>query len=422
VRVAEAGTYTLDFRSALDLEELNVAPKEFSVLFTGGEHPDLGEAEEFYIFHEPPPDSALGTYELVDPVFYIPTPPTEGQKTAIQAVVTNNGVLAETGVVEFYVTDPDENTVLLATMPVDELRPWRHERPIVEWIPAMPGEHVITARIPGDSPEGEMSVTVNVNAMPYADTGADFFSEVTAVTSFDGTRSSDEDGYLRLFFWDFEDDDQWVGGMTPDRVYENSGTYQVHLYVKDDVNGDGRVSGRDRRELRDAYSSATGGPAYTVFADLNGDGRISGLDRRILRASYGTALPDPPPVPAAMPAPSLDEMNSDGQSAASPGVLSDADDVLAMAAASTALVAETMHAVPAEPPDGKLAVDLLVSIQTPSVEVPTVATPSSSQIQSAGTTRLVDTAAPAAAELEPDIGADLAGILVEPLDAALAID
>ena len=235
LRVAEAGTYTLDFRSALDMEELNVAPKEFSVLFPGDERPSLGEAEELYIFHEPPPDSALGTYELVDPVFYIPTPPTVGQKAAIRAVVTNNGVLAETGTVEYYVTDPDENTVLLAAVPVDELRPWRHDRPIVEWIPAMPGQHVITARIPGDSPEGEMSVTVNVNAMPFADAGADFFSEVATVTSFDGTRSSDEDGYLRLFFWDFEDDDQWAGGMTPAHVYENSGTYQVHLYVKDDV-------------------------------------------------------------------------------------------------------------------------------------------------------------------------------------------
>ena len=56
-----------------------------------------------------------------------------------------------------------------------------------------------------------------------------------------------------------------------------------------DVNGDGRVSSRDRRALRDAYGSARGEPTYTVLADLNGDGRISSRDRRILRGRYGLA-------------------------------------------------------------------------------------------------------------------------------------
>ena len=69
-----------------------------------------------------------------------------------------------------------------------------------------------------------------------------------------------------------------------------------------DINGDGRVSSRDRRELRDAYGSSAGGANYSIFADLNGDGRVSSRDRRILRDSFGTALSDPPALPVAAPA------------------------------------------------------------------------------------------------------------------------
>ena len=66
-----------------------------------------------------------------------------------------------------------------------------------------------------------------------------------------------------------------------------------------DIDGDGRVSSRDRRELRNAYGSAVGDGAYDIFADLNGDGRISSRDRRILRDMYGTDLPE---APASIPA------------------------------------------------------------------------------------------------------------------------
>jgi len=60
-----------------------------------------------------------------------------------------------------------------------------------------------------------------------------------------------------------------------------------------DINGDGRVSSRDRRELRDTFGSANGDANYTIFADLNGDGRVSSRDLRVLRDGFGMALPDP---------------------------------------------------------------------------------------------------------------------------------
>jgi len=40
---------------------------------------------------------------------------------------------------------------------------------------------------------------------PYADAGADFSSTVDAPTTFDGTRSSDPDGYIVSYSWDFGD-------------------------------------------------------------------------------------------------------------------------------------------------------------------------------------------------------------------------
>ena len=76
-----------------------------------------------------------------------------------------------------------------------------------------------------------------------------------------------------------------------------AGTWSFDLNIlPGDVNGDGRVSSRDRRDLRNAYGSASGEPAYNLSADLNGDGRISSRDRRILRDNYGIALPDPAPL------------------------------------------------------------------------------------------------------------------------------
>ena len=122
-----------------------------------------------------------------------------------------------------------------------------------------------------------------------------------------------------------------------------------------DINGDGRVSSGDRRELRSAYGSAIGDANYTAMADLNVDGRISSRDRRFLRENYGTALPDPAGLAAAMPLATLGGGDSDSLPPARPSVHSNGKDVIAVAAASTALTPETTQAVPVESPDAELA-------------------------------------------------------------------
>jgi len=181
-----------------------------------------------------------------------------------------------------------------------------------------------------------------------------------------------------------------------------------------DINGDGRVSSRDRRELRDAYGSTTGGAGYDAFADLNGDGRVSSRDRRILRDNYATALPDPPA--------SLGDMDAGALVAARQGVQAYAEDVFAMAAFIGVLAAEAMPTVGAETTDVERATNPLVDMQIPSMQVPILTTPLSSLNQRANAVRLVDAGAPATAQLEPDMVIDLTGTFGEELDVALTGD
>ena len=227
-------------------------------------------------------------------------------------------------------------------------------------------------------------------------------------------------------------------------------TAELHVLVGD-INGDDRVSSRDRRDMRDAYGSAIGGATYTVFADLNGDGRISSRDRRILRDHYGTALSAPAALPAAIPTATLGEVDSDGPSpaptspaiqsvmpapstaaigemdaggvsAAPQSVQADVEDVFAMAAISAALAAEPMQAVPIRTLDTEAAAGPLVSMQTPSIGVPTAAASLSPQIQPTSTVLPINADAPIAAQLEPDMVIDLTDILGEELDEAFTID
>jgi len=219
----ESATYTLDFRSALVVEEVNVTPNEFDILWTDNASA-AGGLE--LILHEPEPDSAVGRYEFVEPVFYLGLPPTVGYKAAVRAVITNNGVTPESGLVTFTVVQPDQSEVVLGQVDIDDLRAWRHVYPLVEWTPQMAGRHQLRASLGTDSPEAMLDLEVVVNDPPFADAGADFAGDVLTELTFDGTRSIDSDGYLLNYFWDFGDD-IWGGGMTPNHVYQHSGTRKV---------------------------------------------------------------------------------------------------------------------------------------------------------------------------------------------------
>ena len=76
--------------------------------------------------------------------------------------------------------------------------------------------------------------TVHVNAWPFAEgrSGKDP-AKVNDIVQFDGSSSSDKDGKLVEYLWDFGDGAQLVKGVSPSHKYSKIGTYNVSLKVTD---------------------------------------------------------------------------------------------------------------------------------------------------------------------------------------------
>ena len=76
--------------------------------------------------------------------------------------------------------------------------------------------------------------TVHVNAWPVAQgrSGKDP-AKVNEIVQFDGSESSDRDGKIAEYLWDFGDGSQLAQGVSPAHKYSKVGTYNVSLTVKD---------------------------------------------------------------------------------------------------------------------------------------------------------------------------------------------
>lgn len=72
------------------------------------------------------------------------------------------------------------------------------------------------------------------NNPPAADAGADQNGYLGTQFSFDGSESSDPDGTIVSYDWDFGDGTQHASGATPSHTYANHGQYTVTLKVTDD--------------------------------------------------------------------------------------------------------------------------------------------------------------------------------------------
>ena len=131
-----------------------------------------------------------------------------------------------------------------------------------------------------------------------------------------------------------------------------------------------------------------------ITGDFDADG-FTDVSDRIIWNSHNFTLATASPAP--LPAPVAD---------------------LSAAAASIQAGEEDASVTAALP--GVPVGNVLVSIQTPSIEVPTAAGPFSSDVRSGGTVRAVDAATPATAQLDPDMDIDLLDALEEPLNVALA--
>jgi large repetitive protein len=74
---------------------------------------------------------------------------------------------------------------------------------------------------------------VKVNKPPVAQAGKDITTAPGRIVSFDGSASSDQDGQLTLYSWDFGDGST-SSGATTTHQYANPGTYRTLLRIKDD--------------------------------------------------------------------------------------------------------------------------------------------------------------------------------------------
>ena len=79
------------------------------------------------------------------------------------------------------------------------------------------------------------------NQSPTADAGGPYYASVGDAITFDGSRSSDTEGMIEGYRWDFTNDGtydtEWLISATTTYSYSSFGTYTVKLEVKDDTDG-----------------------------------------------------------------------------------------------------------------------------------------------------------------------------------------
>jgi parallel beta-helix repeat protein len=104
-----------------------------------------------------------------------------------------------------------------------------------------PGDYdiVVNASIPIDDNWSNnerirsVSLVVPSNQPPVSDPNGPYTGTEGVAVAFNGSGSSDPDGHIASYYWDFGDGDN-ATGMSPTHVYAQNGTYPVNLTVTDD--------------------------------------------------------------------------------------------------------------------------------------------------------------------------------------------
>ncbi|MFH1725630.1 MAG: Ig-like domain-containing protein [Elusimicrobiota bacterium] len=92
-----------------------------------------------------------------------------------------------------------------------------------------------------DSNAATVAITVtSVNDDPVAEAGPDAEVLVHIPLGFDGSGSSDIDGIIEAYTWDFGDGSPADAGASPSHTYQEAGVYTVTLTVTDDEGGTGQ--------------------------------------------------------------------------------------------------------------------------------------------------------------------------------------
>jgi PKD repeat protein len=140
------------------------------------------------------------------------------------------------------------------------------EGPVASYAWTRPGTYQVTLSVSDDSGTTSavqsLTRTVRVDAAPLADAGPDQLVTASEVV-FDGSRSSDSDGAITAWEWDFGDGSTG-SGQSPYHAYASPGTYEVALVVRDD-SGAPLNTDRATMVLRvNAAPIADAGPPQTV--------------------------------------------------------------------------------------------------------------------------------------------------------------
>lgn len=111
------------------------------------------------------------------------------------------------------------------------------EEAVITHIYEKAGTYEVTLKVTafdGVSTTDTLAITVNdVNKNPIADPGGPYTATVGEKLTFDGSASSDSDGKITKYIWDFGDGSTG-SGVSPTHTYTEAGEYKVTLNVKDD--------------------------------------------------------------------------------------------------------------------------------------------------------------------------------------------
>ena len=99
---------------------------------------------------------------------------------------------------------------------------------------------------------------VVVNKPPQAAAGADIIAALGDVVKFDGSASSDQDGSLQRYIWDFGNNKS-AEGVTTSHLYASPGTYRVSLRVEDNSDSPCNFSTADLKVWINAAPQAEAG-------------------------------------------------------------------------------------------------------------------------------------------------------------------
>ncbi|MBU4490045.1 MAG: carboxypeptidase regulatory-like domain-containing protein, partial [Actinobacteria bacterium] len=168
-----------------------------------------------------------------------PLYPVLGRASRIFVTVSNAGPAPANVTVGIYLGDPSEG-VLIGRLSFGIYPGWT-VTPALCWTPEAAGQALLFAEVIGcdveDSNSGNdrLSAPLIVNIAPHALVNEVQPTGVEVPISFSGSSSSDQDGWIVSYRWNFGDGTT-SSATNPEHAYADPGTYTVTLTVTDDMN------------------------------------------------------------------------------------------------------------------------------------------------------------------------------------------